>query len=71
MLDINVKPKATELWVDGRYRGTCGEFDGHPGKLHLAAGLHDIRLVLPDGTAVERQVRVRAGVELNVGLDLR
>ena len=36
-----------------------------------AAGLHDIRLVTPDGVSVERQVRVRAGEEINVGIDLR
>jgi hypothetical protein len=71
VLDLNVKPKATVVWVDGRRHGPCSRFDGSPGKLRLPAGFHDLRLVLPDGHAVERQVRVRPGVEHNVTLDLR
>ena len=70
-LDLNVKPRATEVWVDGVFRGTCGQLDGVPGKLHLRPGVHRVRLVTPDGASVARDVRVRAGVEINVGLDLR
>lgn len=71
VLDVNVKPKATELWVDGSLRGTVGEFDGRPQKLHLVAGEHRVKLVTPDGVSVARNIRVRAGVEIDVGLDLR
>jgi hypothetical protein len=71
VLDLNVRPRTTAVWVDGRLRGTCAAFDGQPGKLHLAPGLRDVRLVTPDGVRVTRQLRVRAGVELNLSLDLR
>jgi hypothetical protein len=71
ILDFNVKPKISEVWVNGTYRGTCDTFDGFPGKLTLAPGFHTIRLVMPDGIEVARDLRVRAGVEINVALDLR
>jgi hypothetical protein len=71
VLDMNVKPRATEVWIDGKLRGTCDAFDGHPNKLHLRPGTHRIKLVTPDGVEVARDVRVKAGVEINVGLDLR
>ena len=71
VLDLNVKPKATSVWIDGRFRGTCDAFDGFPNKLALAPGIHTIRFVTPDGIEAARDVRVRAGIEINVGLDLR
>jgi hypothetical protein len=71
VLDLNVKPKATRVWIDGHLRGTCGAFDGFPNKLTLAPGIHTIKLVTPGGIEATRDVRVRAGVEVNVALDLR
>ena len=71
ILDMNVKPRATEVWVNGVRRGTCDDFDGHPEKLRLPAGNHRLKLVTPEGDEIARDIRVRAGVELNVGLDLR
>jgi len=71
MLDLNVKPRTTEVWVNGTLHGTCDSFDGYPAKLTLSPGLYRIRLVTPDGIDVARDLRVRAGVELNVALDLR
>ncbi|MCH7780494.1 MAG: hypothetical protein IH848_06580, partial [Acidobacteria bacterium] len=56
---------------DGTFRGTCDAFDGFPNKLALAPGMHTIKFVTPDGIEASRDVRVRAGVEVNVGLDLR
>ena len=71
VLDLNVKPKATRVWIDGKLRGTCDAFDGFPHKLTLAPGIHTIKFVTPEGIEAARDVRVRAGVEVNVGLDLR
>lgn len=71
VLDLNVTPRATRVWIDGRFRGACAAFDGFPSKLDLAPGMHTIRFVTPDGIEAVRDVRVRAGVEINVGLDLR
>ena len=71
ILDLNVKPKQTEVWVDGSLLGTVDNFDGRPGKLRLVAGEHRLKLVTPEGVAVARNIRVQAGVEIDVGLDLR
>ncbi len=71
ILDLNVKPKDTLVWVDGTLRGTVARFDGHPDKLHLIAGNHRVKLITPDGIEVARDIRVRAGIEVDVRLDLR
>ncbi len=71
VLDFNLKPKATEVWIDGRLRGTADEFDGIPQKLLLAQGPHRLRLVTPGGVEIARVIRVQAGTEINIGLDLR
>ena len=71
ILDMNVKPRATEVFVDGTFRGTCEALDGFPDKLYLLPGKRRIKLVTPDGIAAHRYVQVRAGVEIDVGLDLR
>ena len=71
VLDLNLKPKATEVWVDGRLRGIADDFDGIPQKLLLAQGPHRLKLITPDGVELARDIRVQAGTEINVGLDLR
>ena len=71
VIDLNVKPKRTEVWVDGAYRGQVRQFDGYPGKLRLLPGWHVIKLVTPDGDVARQRVRVKAGHEIDVRLDLR
>jgi hypothetical protein len=71
VVDFNVKPRATRIYVDGSYRGTCQEYDGHPQKMYLKPGRHHIRLVTPDGVEVERDVEVAAGYEVNLNLNLK
>lgn len=71
VLDLNLKPKTTEVWVDGRFRGIADDFDGIPQKLLLAQGQHLLKLVTPDGVEITRNIRVQAGTEINIGLDLR
>lgn len=67
-LDMNVKPKATEVWIDGKMRGTADDFDGHPQKLHLAAGPHRLKLITPDGEVYRRDIHVTAGTEVDIDL---
>ena len=71
LLDLNVKPKQTQVWVDGALQGTVDLFDGRPGKLRLIAGNHRLKLVTPEGLEVARDIRVQPGVEVDVGLELR
>jgi len=66
LVDFNVEPKSTRIWVDGTFRGICDEFDGHPQKMSLAPGRHHIRLVLPDGRELVRTVELSPGYELNL-----
>ena len=70
-LDLNLKPKATEVWIDGRLRGIADDFDGLPRKLLLTHDPHRLRLVTPDGVELARDIRVRAGTEDDIDLDLR
>jgi len=71
VVDFNVTPKATRIFVDRTYRGTCAEYDGFPNKMALKPGRHHLRLVTPDGREYERRVELAAGYEVNVNLDLR
>ena len=70
VIDLNVKPKTTEVYVDGTLRGQVDDFDGHPGKLRLLPGKHKLKLVTPAGEEYERKIKVVAGHEINLKLDL-
>jgi hypothetical protein len=69
-IDFDVEPSTTEVHVDGTLRGQVDDFDGHPDKLHLRAGTHRITLVTSDGEKLTRKVRITAGHEINLKLDL-
>lgn len=69
-IDFDVEPATTEVRVDGALRGQVDDFDGHPQKLVLRAGTHRITLVTPDGESLTRKVKIIAGHEINLKLDL-
>lgn len=69
-IDFDVTPETTEVYVDGKLRGQVDDFDGFPDKLYLRAGTHAIALKTPDGGKVSRKVRIVAGHEMNLKLDL-
>lgn len=71
VIDMNVKPKTTEVFVNGKLRGQVDDFDGRPGKLNLPPGNHKIMLRTPDGETYKRKVRIVAGHEINLKLDLK
>lgn len=68
-VDFHVDPSTTEVYVNGRLRGTVDDFDGSPQKLHLLPGLHKITLKTPDGQKVTRAIDIRAGTEIELRLD--
>jgi len=68
LVDFNVHPKTTRIYVDGSYRGICDEFDGYPQKMSLTPGRHYIRLVLPDGSQISRTIELAPGYELNLNI---
>ncbi len=69
-IDFHVQPKDTEVHVDGTYRGTVDQFDGHPDKLILARGTHRITLKTPDGDEWSEKVKIRAGYEIELKVEL-
>ncbi len=68
-IDFSADPKKTEVFVDGKLRGTVDNFDGRPQKLHLLPGLHKITLRMPQGQKVSRTLDIRAGTEIDIKLD--
>ncbi|NJN64793.1 MAG: hypothetical protein HC882_07870 [Acidobacteria bacterium] len=70
-VDFRVRPNETQVYVNGVLRGTCDDFDGYPQKLYLRPGVHSLRLVTPDGASIEQDVRLVAGTEIDIDLDLR
>ncbi len=70
LIDLDVSPETTRVFVNGSFRGTCDDFDGFPQKLTVRSGRHHLRLVTPDGQTFERDVEVAAGTEVNLELEL-
>ncbi len=70
-LDLNIRPKKTEVWVDGQYVGTAGRFDGYPGHLWLSAGPHELIFYKQGHETVVREVNVLEGVLVDVMLEMR
>lgn len=58
-IDLNVRPKDTEVWVDGELVGKTGRFDGFPGYLWLPVGSHELVFYRPGYVTVARQLTVR------------
>jgi len=69
-IDVDVEPETTQVFVDGTLRGQADDFDGIPQKLYLLPGTHRIMLKTPDGEEVSQKVRVVAGEEINLKMDL-
>lgn len=65
-LDLNVKPKKAEVWVDGEFVGTVGEFDGYPAYLWLPAGEHTVTIYRGGYESWERDVAIRPGAVIQV-----
>ncbi len=70
-LDLAVKPKKAAVYVDGRYVGTAGKFDGYPGYLVLSEGSHQLVFHLEGRETVARRVRVRVGPVMDLAVELR
>jgi hypothetical protein len=70
VIDFDVDPSDTEVIVDGTTRGTADDFDGHPQKMNLLPGVHKVTLRTPEGDEVTKKVKVVAGQEMTLSLDL-
>ncbi len=69
-LDLDVKPGAAEVWVDGKYYAEARDLDGDPSYLWLRNGAHHLVLYKGGYRRFEEDVDVRPGVrELRVRLE--
>lgn len=65
-LDLNIKPKKAEVYIDGTWVGPVGAFDGYPGYLWLEKGTHDLVVYYEGYVTFHRVVEVRPGVVIKL-----
>ncbi|MEM7588102.1 MAG: PEGA domain-containing protein, partial [Acidobacteriota bacterium] len=71
-LDMNVKPKkTTQVYIDGNYVGTAGNFDGWPQHLWLEKDSYEVILYNPGYETVVRQVEIQPRVILDINEVMR
>ncbi len=63
---VKVRPRTAEVYVDGRYVGAAGSFDGFPGYLWIDPGPHRIELVQNGYANLEQEIEVSAGQVLEI-----
>jgi hypothetical protein len=70
-LDLDVKPKQAEVWVDGRYFAEARDLDGDPSYLWLKEGAHHLVLYKAGYRSFDEDVEVNVGMirELKVTLE--
>ena len=65
-VDLNVKPKNTQVYLNGHYIGVTDGFDGFPRQLWLERGTHELTLLQPGSEPLVREFEIRPGVEFDV-----
>ena len=60
-IDLNVKPKKAQVFVDGRYVGLIKNFDGFPNYLWLQRGSYELTFYLPGYENLVRRIDVIPG----------
>ncbi len=70
-LDLNVKPGAAEVWVDGKFVGEARDLDGYPSFLWLQEGEHRVQIYKGGHVSFDERLEVRRGTrrELKVRLE--
>ncbi len=70
-LDINVRPKDTEVFLNGHYVGTTGNYDGYPQFLWLEEGEYEL-IFYKAGFETERRIYdVRTGLQIDIGFQMK
>ena len=65
-LDLNVKPKKTQVYLNGNYIGMTDRFDGFPRYLWLKEGNHELIFYNEGYATVVREFSIRRGVVIDV-----
>jgi hypothetical protein len=61
-LDLSVKPKQAEVWVDGKYVAEARDLDGDPSYLWLKEGAHHLVLYKAGFRSFDEDVEVNVGM---------
>ena len=69
-VNLVIKPKKADVYVDGRFVGRAKNFDGYPGYLWLEEGSYEISLVRDGYVTFSDRMTVRTGQILDVRLRL-
>lgn len=69
-LDLSIKPRKAEVFVDGEYAGIAGDFDGYPSYLWLEEGDHVVTIFKGGFKSFEENFAIKAGVVYPVKLRL-
>jgi hypothetical protein len=70
-VDLNVKPKRVEVYVNGELVGNAGSFDGFPDYLWLTPGSHELIFYREGYVTQRRVVSVRPSWVLDLRLALQ
>lgn len=65
-LDLNIKPKKAEVYIDGQRIGRVGRFDGYPSVLWLEEGTYDLVVYHPEHQTLHQTVKVFAGLVIDI-----
>lgn len=63
---LKVKPRETEVYIDGYFVGTVDDFDGWWQRLNVEPGEHDLELYLPGHKIFRQPVLFRPGATLKL-----
>lgn len=70
-LNLVIKPKKSEVYLDGRFVGRAKDFDGYPGYLWLEEGTYEITLVRDGYVTFADRVVIRTGQIIDMELRLQ
>ena len=70
-VDLNVKPGAAEVWVDGKFVAEARDLDGYPSYLWLSEGAHHVIVYKGGYARFEEDIEMQRGLrkELKVRLE--
>lgn len=64
-IDLNVRPKKADVYIDGQRIGRVGRFDGYPSALWLEEGTYELVIYHPGYRTLHETVKVFAGVVID------
>jgi hypothetical protein len=69
-ISLKVRPKSTEIYVDGQPIGKAGKYDGYPGYLWLDSGTHELVFHKEGFRTFSRKFEVRTGMVTEVRVEM-